>query len=197
MFPLAHLKQTNYLHWVQLTVAKHHQDLESEKLERQNLQLLVLQLLTDLMFTQSILLNQKAGTFPKSFSIDPPSAGTAMNPSVPETHERSQASASQIILMGDSKALKSSALPSSPITRQSSSRLQTLHSAVSPDIISKFNALEKQTIFSTPDDLSRQKSLLSSTQSNYSFLYDKLRQLEAGSNDTILCRMPSVRFVFH
>ena len=36
-FPLAHLKQAQYLHSVQLTVAKLHQDLESERLERQTL----------------------------------------------------------------------------------------------------------------------------------------------------------------
>ena len=42
-FPLAHLKQVQYLHSAQLTIAKLHQDLESEKLERQTLQLLVLQ----------------------------------------------------------------------------------------------------------------------------------------------------------
>ena len=41
-FPLAHLKQVQYLNSVQLTVAKLHQDLQSEKLERQTLQLLVL-----------------------------------------------------------------------------------------------------------------------------------------------------------
>ena len=51
-FPLAHLKQVQYLHSVQLTVAKLHQDLESEKLERQTLQLLVSQLQKDLMFPQ-------------------------------------------------------------------------------------------------------------------------------------------------
>ena len=136
-------------------------------------------------------MNQKTRTSPKQFSIDPPGAGTIMNPSVPETLELSRTSVSQIILMGDSKTPKSSALPSSTPC-QSSSNLQTLHSAASPDIISKFNALEKQ----TKDDLSRQKSLLSSIQSKYSFLYDKIRQLEAGSNNTILWRMPSVRFVF-
>ena len=36
-FPLAHLKQVQYLHSVQLTVAKLHQDLESEKLDHQTL----------------------------------------------------------------------------------------------------------------------------------------------------------------
>ena len=49
-FPLAHLKQLQYLSSVQLTVAKLHQDLESEKLDRQTLQLLVVQLQNDLMF---------------------------------------------------------------------------------------------------------------------------------------------------
>ena len=191
-FPLAHLKQAQYLHSVQLTVAKLHQDLETEKLERQTLQLLVFQLQKDLIFTQNILMNQKTGTSPKPFSIDPPSAGTVANPAVPETHELPRASAPQIILMGDSKISNSSALPSSPIPCQALSISETPHSAVSPEIISKFNALEKQ----AKDDLSRQKSLLSSIQSNYSFLYNKIRQLEAGSNDTILWRIPSVRFIF-
>ena len=190
-FPLAYLKQAQYLHSVQLTVAKLHQDLESERLERQTLQLLVFQLQKDLIFTQNILMNQKTRTPPKQFSIDPPSTGTVTNPSVPETHELSRASASQIILMRDPKTSTSSTLPS-PIPRQSSSSLQTLRPETSPDIISQFHALEKQ----TKDDLSRQKSLLSSIQSNYSFLNDKIRQLEAGSNNTILWRISSVRFIF-
>ena len=142
------------------------------------------------MFTQNIY-ESESGTLPKPFSIDTPTAGTVTNPSVPESHGLSRASGSQIILMGDSKTPKSSAVPS-PVPCQSSSSLQTPHSAVSPDIISKFNALEKQ----SKDDLSRQKSLLSSMRSNYSFLYDMIRQLQAGSNYTILWRLPSVRFIF-
>ena len=90
---LAHLKQVQYLHSAQSTIAKLHQDLESEKLERQTLQLLVFQLQKDLMFTQNILMNQKAKPLPKPFSLDPPSAGTVANPSVPETHELSRVSA--------------------------------------------------------------------------------------------------------
>ena len=93
--------------------------------------------------------------------------------------------------MGDSKTPTSSALPSSTILPQVSSSPQTTRSALSPDLLSKLNTLEKQ----TKDDLSRQKSLISSMQSNYSFLYDKIRQLEAGSNTTILWRISSVRFI--
>ena len=128
-------------------------------------------------------MNQKTGTIPTQFSEDP---------SVPETHEMSRASSSQIILMGDSKTPKSYALPSFPIPCQSSPSLRTPNSAQYPDIISKFNVLQKQ----TKDDLSRQKSLLSSIQSNYSFLFYKIRQLETGSNNTILWRIPTVQFIF-
>ena len=92
--------------------------------------------------------------------------------------------------MGNSKTPKSPALPSSPTLCQSSSNLATLHSTAPPDTTSNFNALEKQ----TKDNISRQKSLLSSIQSNYSFLHDKIRQLEVGSNNTILWRISSVRF---
>ena len=122
-FPLAHLKQAQYLHSVQLTVAKLHQDLESERLERQTLQLLVFQLQKDLIFTQNILMNQKTGSPPKQFSIHPPSAGTVTNPSLPETNELSRASISKIILMGDSDIPKSSDLPSSLTPCQFSSDL--------------------------------------------------------------------------
>ena len=181
-FPLAHLKQGQCLHSAQPTIAKLHQNLESEKLERQTLQLLVLQLQKDLIITRNILMNQNTGTPPKQFSIDPPSAGTVTNHAVPKTHGLPRASASQIILMCDTKIPKSSALPTSPIPCQVSSSPQTPHSAVSADISSKIIALEKK----TKDDLSRQKSQLSSIQSFYSFLYDKSRQLKAGSDKTIL-----------
>ena len=43
-FPLAHLKQVQYLHSVLFTVAELHRDLKSEKLERHTLRLIVLQL---------------------------------------------------------------------------------------------------------------------------------------------------------
>ena len=183
-FPLAHLKQAQYLHSVQLTVAQLHQDLESERLERQTLQLLVCQLQKDIFFLQTFLTNQKTGTPPKQFSIDPPSAGTVTNPQVSETCELPRASTSQIPLMGDSNTPKLSDSPSN---------LRISQSAAPSDILSKLDALEKQ----TTDHLSRQKSLFSSMQSNYSFLYDKIRQLEPGSNNTILWRISSVQFIFN
>ena len=156
-FPLAHLKQAQYLHSVQLTVAKLHHDLEFERLERQTLKLLVFQLQKDLMFTQNTFMNPNTGNPPKPFSIDPPSEGTSALPSPIPCQPRQ---------------------PLSPITPS--------------NMLFRISTLEK----TVQDDLSRQKSLLSSIHSNYSFLQDKLRQLEAGSSNTILWRIPSVRFVF-
>ena len=183
-FPLAHLKQAQYLHSVQLTVAQLHQDLESERLERQTLQLLVCQLQKDIFVLQTFLTNQKTGTPPKPFSIDPPSAGTVTNPQVPETSELPRASTAQLPPMGDSNTPKLSDSPSKP---------RISRSAAPSDILSKLDALEKQ----TTDHLSRQKSLFSNMQSHYSFLYDKIRQLEPGSNNTILWRISSVQFIFN
>ena len=156
-FPLAHLKQAQYLHSVQLTVAKLHHDLESERLERQTLQLLLFQLQKDLISTQNILMNQTTGTPPKPFSIDQPGEGT-------------------------------SALPS-PTPCQP---LQPLPPITPSNMLFRISTLEK----TVQDDLSRQKSLLSSIHSNYSFLQDKFRQLEAGSSNPLLWRIPSVRFVY-
>ena len=156
-FPLAHLKQVQYLHSAQLTVAKLHQDLESEKLERQTLQLLVFQLQKDLIFIQNTLMNQKTGDLPKPFSIDPPSEGTSALPSP---------------------------TPCQPF--------QLLPPITPSNMLFRISTLEK----TVQDDLLRQKSLLSSIHSNYFFLQDKFRQLEAGSSNTILWRIPSVRFVF-
>ena len=70
--------------------------------------------------------------------------------------------------------------------------LQTLPPITPSNMLFRISTLEK----TVQDDLSRQKSLLSSIHSNYSFLHDRYRQLEAGASSAILWRIPSVRFVF-
>ena len=151
---------------VQLTVAQFHQDLESEKLERQTLQLLVPQLQRDITFIQNIRANQNTRTSPKPFSIDPPIGGTVTNPSMPEIHEPLRAPASQFILMGNSEIPTSTELPSSTNPGQTSSNPHLFPTTTPPGLPSKFNALEKQ----LDDDVSRQKFVFSSLQSNYTFL---------------------------
>ena len=108
--------------------------------------------------TQNFLTTHKTGILPKPFSIDPPSAGTVTNPSVPETYALSRTNTR--FSTSPNRRLQnpnSSALPSSPTPCQFSPNLQMLQPTASPEKISKINALEKQ----TKDDPSRQKSLLS------------------------------------
>ena len=116
-FPLAHLKQVQYLHSVQLTVAQLHQDLESERLERQTLQLLVCQLQKDILFLQTFFANRNTGASPKPFTIDPPSEGTIANLSNLETHEFLNTPTPEPVLIGNSDPHISSALSSSSAQR--------------------------------------------------------------------------------
>ena len=116
-FPLAHLKQVQYLHAVQLAVAQLHQDLESERLKGQTLQLLVCQLQMDFLFLQTFFSNQNTGASPKPFTIDPPSEGTIANLSNLETHERLNTPTPEPVLIGNSDPHIFSALSSSSAQR--------------------------------------------------------------------------------
>ena len=105
MFPLTHLKKVQYLHSVQLAVAQLHQNLESEKLERQAFQLVVLYFQIDIVFIQNILANQSTGTPAKPFSIDLPNVDRVMNPWLPEIYELWRVAVYRFIVMGNSKTL--------------------------------------------------------------------------------------------
>ena len=186
-FPLAHLKQVQYFHSVQLTVAQLHQYLESERLERQTLQLLVCQLQRDILFLRTFFANQNTGASPKPFTIDPPSEGTIANLSHLETHELLNTPTPEPVLIGNSDPHISSAL-SSPSAQRPLSPEPTFKVPIKVRI----DQLEKL----LNEEVSRSKSLLSGLRSNYSFLYDQIRQLEAANSNTILWRICSVNFVY-
>ena len=186
-FPLAHLKQVQYLHSVQLTVVQLHQDLESEKFERQTLQLLVCQLQKDILLLQTFCANQNTRAPPEPFTIDPPSEGTIAKLSNLETHELLNTPTPEPVLIENSDPHIPSALPSS-----SAQRPLSPEPTFTVPIKVRIDQLEKL----LNEEVSRTKSLLSGLRSNYSFLYDKIRQLEAGSSNTIFWRICSVNFVY-
>ena len=186
-FPLAHLKQVQYLHAVQLTVAEFHQDLESERLKRQTLQLLVCQLQKDILFLQTFFSNQNTGASAEPFTIDPPSEGTKANLSNLETHEILNTLTPEPVVIGNSDPHISSALSSS-----SAQRPLSPEPTFKVRIKVRIDQLEKL----LNKEVSRTKSNLSGLRSNYTFLYDKIRQLEAGNSNTILWRICSVSFVY-
>ena len=186
-FPLAHLNQVQYLHSVQLTVAQLHQDLESERLERQTLQLLVCQLHKGILFLQTFFGNQNTEASPKPFTIDPPSEGTIVNLSNLETHELLNTPTPEPVVIGNSDPHISSALSSF-----SAQRPLSPEPTFKVPIKVRIDQLEKL----LNKEVSRTRSLLSGLRSNYSFLYHKIRQLEAGNSNTIFWRICSVNFVY-
>ena len=184
--PLAHLKQVQYLHAVQLTVAQLNQDSESEGLERQTLQLLVFQLQKDILFLQTFFANQNAGAPQKLCIIDPPIERAIASNSNFETHELLETLTRQPVLMENPDPSFSSALSSS-----SAQRPLSPEPTFKVPIKVRIDQLEEL----LNEEVSRNKSPLSGLNSNYSFSYDKIRQLESGNSDTILWRTSSVNFV--
>ena len=97
-------------------MAQLHQDLESERLKRQTLQLLVFQLRKDVLLLQTFLASQNTGASQKLFTIDPTSASNL------GTHELLQTSTPRPARMGNSDPPTSTALLSSydkrPLSRE-------------------------------------------------------------------------------
>ena len=59
-------------------------------------------------------------------------------------------------------------------------------------LASRFYKLEKM----FTDEIATYTSITAGIHSQYFFLYDKIRQLEPGTSDVIICKIPSVKFVF-
>ena len=187
-FQLAHLKQVQFLHAVQLTGAQLHQDLESERLERQPLQILVFQLPKDSLFMQTFFANQITGAPQKPCTIDPLSEGTIASTSNFETHELLKTPKRQPVPIGNSDHSVSSKPPFS-----SAQRPLSPESTFKVPFKVRIDQLEKL----LNEEVSRTKSLLPGLRSNCSSLYDKIRQLESGSSNAILWRISSVNFVYN
>ena len=176
-FLLVHLEQVQRLLAIHFTVAQLHQDIEFERLERQTLQFLVFQLQKDIPFIQTLLGNLNTGAYQKPFTIDSPSAATIASPSTIETHELPKKNASRHALMGNSDQPSSFALSSF-----------SDHRPLSPEYTLKtplkcrVDQLEKL----LNEEILATKSFLYGLQRTYTFLFDKIRQLESGIANTFL-----------
>ena len=186
-FPLAHRKQVQYLQVIHLTVAQLHQDIKSEKLERQILQLMVFQHQKYTLSIQTFLANLNTGASQEPFTFDPPSAGTITSPLSLETHELLKTPAPRHILNGNSDSPSSCALSSLSDQRPLSPE---------PMLKAPMGILVDQLDELFNEEVSRKKSLLSGLQSNFSSLYNKIRQLVSGNSNTIPWRISSAKFIY-
>ena len=186
-FPLANIKQFQYLHAVQQQVAQFFVDLNTEKNERLNLCTTICRLEDELAQLRRQVQEPSSSSLPVPFTIDPPSFAAfqdsgilgsiqILNPRVTITLKRPSSTPSR------SEPTKP---PRSPLSSQTTS-------GPSLDLETRVRKLEEE-ITKARDG---RETIASIHRSQFAFLYDRIRALESGGSDTILWKLTAVKLVF-
>ena len=186
-FPLANIKQFQYLHAVQHQVAQFFVDLNTEKSERLRLCTTIRHLEEELTLLRRQTNEPSTSSLPVPFTVDPPSSAASQGSNI----------------LGSIQILK----PRVTITLKRPSSTQSRSQPTEPSQASQSN----QTTSGPPLDLETRVSQLESEitkaregretvasihRSQFAFLYDRIRVLESGGSDTILWKLTAFRFVF-
>ena len=186
-FPLANIKQFQYLHAVQQQVAQFFVDLNTEKNERLRLDTTIRRLENELTQLRRPVNEPSSSLHPIPFTIDPPSSAAfedsstlgsiqIMKPRVTITLKRPSSTTSR-------------SQPTEPL-RVSLSNPTT--SGYSLDLEARVKQLEEEV---TKARVSRE-TIASIYRSQFAFLYDRIRALESGGTDIILWKLTAVKLVF-
>ena len=185
-FPLANIKQFQYLHAVQHQVAQFFVDLNREKSERLRLCTTIRHLEEEITLLRRQRNEPTTSSVPVPFTVDPPStaafqdSGTLssipiLKPWVTITLER----------------------PSSTTSR--SEPTESLRVSLSNPTASG-PSLDLETRVTQPEEITkareRRETIASIYRSQFAFLYDRIRALESGGTDTILWKLTAVKLVF-
>ena len=182
-FPLANIKQFQYLHAVQQQVAQFFVDLNTEKNERLRLDTTIRRLENELTQLRRPVNEPSSSSHPIPFTIDPPSSAAfedsstlgsiqIMKPRVTITLKRPSSTTSR-------------SQPTEPL-RVSLSNPTTSGSSL--DLEARVKQLEEEV---TKARESRE-TIASIYRSQFAFLYDRIR----GGTDTILWKLTAVKLVF-
>ena len=200
--------QTKCLQAINNSIQQFHQHLKAEKLDRQILQLVVLQLQNDLTVLRYLLFSstgttpnkdvtvKDAATSPLLDTTAHPNANPNPNPN-PSPHSASSAfshpgpraptlRSTPVGAVGTAKTKTNNTAnaDSQPIPNTQETTIQNLTSRICK--------LEK--LFA--NEVSTYTSITAGVHSQYFLLYEKIRQLEPGNSDVIIWKIPSVKFVF-
>ena len=200
--PLQH--QSNCLQAINKTIKQFNQHLKAEQLDRQTLQLILLQLQNDCALLRYLLFS-RVETISNNDTTVKNSATSPLlkyNPN-PNPNPKPTSSAFPLSGPGEHKLLRSTPVGAvgPPRTEtnntanadfQPTPNTQKAPSAIVQNLTSKICKLEK--LFA--DEISAYTSITAGVHSQYFFLYDKLRQLEPGRSDVFIWKIPSVKFVF-
>ena len=206
--PSALHHQTKCLQAINNSIQQINQHLKAEKLDRQMLQLVVLQLQNDFAVLRYLLFSSTTTTPNKDITVkdtatsplfDPtanpnPNANPNLNPSsqlisafpLPGPRSPTLRRPTPVGAVGTAKTKINNTANADfqPIPNTQETTIQNLTSRICK--------LEK--LFA--NEVSTYTSITAGVHSQYFLLYDKIRQLESGNSDVIIWKIPSVKFVF-
>ena len=186
-FPLANIKQFQYLHAVQQQVAKFFVDLNTEKDERLRLCTTIRHLEEELTQLRRQVNEPSSSSLPTPFTVDPPSSAAFQ--------DSTTLGSIQILKPRVTITLKrpsnhtSRSQPPEPL-QVSLSNPTT--SGPSLDLEARVRRLEEEITKAREN----RETIASIHRSQFAFLYDRIRALESGSTDTILWKLTAVKLVF-
>ena len=186
-FPLANIKQFQYLHAVQQQVAQFFVDLNTEKNERLKLHTTVRRLENELTQLRPPVNEPSSPSHPIPFTIDPPSSA--------DFEDSSTLGSIQIMKPRVTITLKrpsSTTSRSQPTEPLRVSLSNPTASGRSLDLETRVRQLEEEI---TKARESRE-TIASIYRSQFAFLYDRIRALESRETDTILWKLAAVKLVF-
>ena len=179
-FPLANIKQFQYLYAVQQKVAQFFVDLNTEKSERRKLCTTICQLEDELTQLRRQVNEPSSSSLIVPFTVHPPSSAAFQNSSALDNIQISRPGVT-ITLKRTSSTTSRSQLTEPPRAPPST---QTTSGPFS-DLETRVRLLEEEI---TKARASRE-TIASNYRSQFAFLYDKIRALESGGSDTILWKL--------
>ena len=186
-FPLANIKQFQYLHAVQQQVAQFFVDLNTEKDERLRLCTTIRHLEEELTRLRRQVNEPSTSSPPVPFTIDPPSSAAFQDSNTLGSIQISKPRVT--ITLKRSSNHTSRSQPAEPL-RVSLSSPTT--SGPSLDLETRVKKLEEEITKAREN----RETIASIHRSQFAFLYDRTRALESGGADTILWKLTAFRLVF-
>ena len=196
--PLQH--QAQCLQAIQKTNQHFHQHLKAEQLDRKTSQDIVLQLQNDSALLRYLLF-ASVGANPLSDTPVKISATSPLIDPIPNPNPN-PTSPSPLISCAARHSIRCStpegavepprAKPNNSANADFQSSINTRDGSLSTNLSSRVFNFEKLFI----NEITTYISITTGIQSQYFLLYNKICQLEAGNSDTIIGKIPSIKFVF-
>ena len=187
--------QSNCLQTITKTIKQFSQHLKVEQLDRQTLHLILLQLQNDFALLRYLLFSP-VDTIPNKHitvkdSATSPLLDSKLNP-IPNPTSTACTEAPKFRRLTPVGAVGTAKTKTNNTANAESQPIPNTHETTIQNLTSRICKLEK--LFA--NEISTYTSITAGVHSQYFLLYDKIRQLEPGSSDVIIWKIPSVKFVF-